>query len=392
MDTQKFKESLTVDQIVLLVTKGLGSGEPLWFEDHDQQGAPLAAPIFQTICHNPAGCGSYKLYYYPSSHKFYCWTHCQEDMDVFELVKRSRHFDSFMEAARFICQTLGIDPNGKEGFGNSDAEKSLGADWDLLSRMDSYAAAPAAAPAKPEIIPENILEFFPKGYPQEWLDDSITKETMDRYGIRIDPANQKIIIPHRNVAGELIGIRGRSYDPVEVAEGNKYMPVTVGGKLYRHRVGSALYGLWENKEAIMRCRHLVIYEAEKSVMQTAGYYNYTDANGVYHNFNHTVAICGSNLTQEQIDLILSMRVEEVTLALDKEGDDDMYSAKSVKYWNRLVDQIRPLTLYCRCYIVFDSERLLNPKDSPSDRGRAVLERLLATKTRILSYDGGLRKK
>ena len=68
MDTSKVKQMLSTEDIICLVTEGLGSNGNLW----DASGAP----IFQTVCHNSPGYGSYKLYYYPDSQMFYCYTEC----------------------------------------------------------------------------------------------------------------------------------------------------------------------------------------------------------------------------------------------------------------------------------------------------------------------------
>ena len=71
--------------------------------------------------------------------------------------------------------------------------------------------------------------------PTEWTKEGISPEVMKAYGIRIDSALLKIIIPHRNINGELIGIRGRAYNPIELDDGKKYMPVRIQKNLNRQR-------------------------------------------------------------------------------------------------------------------------------------------------------------
>jgi hypothetical protein len=40
--------------------------------------------------------------------------------------------------------------------------------------------------------------------------DGITRAAMDKYNIRFSISQNKIIIPHYNVFGQLVGIRGRA--------------------------------------------------------------------------------------------------------------------------------------------------------------------------------------
>ena len=42
--------------------------------------------LCSTICHNPPGEGSRKLYFYDNSHLFRCYTGCDSYFDIFELV------------------------------------------------------------------------------------------------------------------------------------------------------------------------------------------------------------------------------------------------------------------------------------------------------------------
>ena len=92
------------------------------------------------------------------------------------------------------------------------------------------------------------MDLFIKEYPVEWLEDGISKEAMDKYDIRFSIPQNKIIIPHYNVYGELVGIRGRALDPYEIEFVGKYMPVQIEGKWYAHPLSMNLYGLNYNKD------------------------------------------------------------------------------------------------------------------------------------------------
>ena len=55
---------------------------------------------------------------------------------------------------------------------------------------------------------KGILDVFIKEYPADWEEEGISHKAMDRFNIRFSIGQNKIIIPHYNVKGGLIGIRG----------------------------------------------------------------------------------------------------------------------------------------------------------------------------------------
>ena len=75
---------------------------------------------------------------------------------------------------------------------------------------------------------------------------------MDKFNIRYSTTQNKIIIPHYNADGQLVGIRGRALNEWEVENVGKYMPVQIEGKWYSHPLSLNLYGLNFNKEDIKK--------------------------------------------------------------------------------------------------------------------------------------------
>ena len=74
-DKNEIKEALTTENIFeLLVDFG---GDP----EYSSFGI-----LCSTICHNPPGEGSRKLYFYDNSHLFRCYTGCDSYFDIFEMV------------------------------------------------------------------------------------------------------------------------------------------------------------------------------------------------------------------------------------------------------------------------------------------------------------------
>ena len=84
----------------------------------------------------------------------------------------------------------------------------------------------------------------------------------------------------------------------------------------------------------------------------------------------TVACCGSNLLKNQVQLLLSLGVEEIIIAFDKQfkqiGDEEC------KRWTRLLTNIfNKYSKYVTISFMFDKENLLDYKDSPIDKGEEV---------------------
>ena len=365
-DIKAIQEALTKEDVIKIVAD-LGS------PDHKIGGS--GELIFRSICH---GSDSWKLYYYhePNGNYpgriFHCYSRCGgASFSVFELVIRVRRRQgvtlTFPQAVKYVASlTNNMLYSGK------DAEETNYRinDWDWINKYLSIKKN-NAIPQLTEIN-EHILEIFCP-YPHElWLNEGISKESMKKYQISYWGKENKIISPHRDIQGRLIGIRGRSLNDDEVAAGYKYMPINIEGKELRHSLGSNLYGLCQNEEAIRRIGKIMLFESEKSVLKCDTY---------YHQDNFSVAVCGSSLTDTQCKLIRSLGVREVMLAFDKEYEDPE-SKMAQLYANKLLNKVNKLTPYFTVYILWDKEGLLQYKDSPADQGKEVLEKLMKTKIEI----------
>ena len=358
LTSEQVKNLLTEDQIIDIMCNDLGSDECL----PDGQGHLQ----FTTICH---GGDSHKLYYYPDSHMFYCYTHCGS-LDLFEIVRRVKGFPEFFDAFKHVVNYFGLRDNGfKE-------DTKLTEDWDVFQRLDDISKDKTEPTER--IFEENILDYYEPLLPAKWLEDHITPEAMVEYGIRVDVACEKAIIPHRNARGELIGIRGRAFNPIE-AEKAKYAPVYLEKTLYNFPTGKYLYGLWKNIDAITKAKRAIIVEGEKSVLQSASYFQ---ENSI------CVATCGSNISQEQIDLLLEIGVEEVIVAFDHDFTTGKGEEETLQYEQKLLKVVTPLLTYFKVYVVMDYENVLGYKDSPLDQGKEIFKQLLRKKIYVRPIKNG----
>ena len=368
LTAEKVKEQLTVEHITQLLCDEFGSPEPI----HDNEGNP----IFSTcVCH---GGDSYKLYYYISTGCFYCYSHCGPIGDVFALVQHVKNIP-FQEAFQFIVEYFHIKDTG------FSVEVKLSDDWDLLQAAEDYVLTPRKEVAFIPISENLVSGFYPLAAPTEWMKEGISPEVMKYYNIRVDVALEKVIIPHRDVNGNIIGIRGRTYDPFELIDGKKYMPVRIEKDMYNHQLGKNLYGIYENKETIKRLKKVLICESEKSVLQCATMY------GVDNCF--AVAMCGSNFSVDQLQLLLDLGVEEIIFAPDRDYDVSYESGELVEYREKFYKQLEKALPYVNCYYIIDIEGILPLKASPTDCGKDILEKLMKKKVYVPSVkDMRLEKK
>jgi hypothetical protein len=206
--------------------------------------------IFPTICHNQdAQNSSMKLYYYKNTKLFYCYTECG-CMSIFSLLKhyyktRDIDYDWYNDVylVAIDCSNFINDENNELRY-NKNKKFHRRINLEL-----------------PEYSPD-VLKVFEKVYPPEWIEDNISKEAMDKYNILYSISQNKIIIPHYDIDGRLVGIRGRALNENDILMYGKYMPVKIEDKLYAHKLSLNLYGLYQNIENIKRNHYALLFEAE----------------------------------------------------------------------------------------------------------------------------------
>jgi hypothetical protein len=306
--------------------------------------------VFPTICHNITSSeASSKLYFYKDTKLFYCYTECGP-MNIFKFLKnyyetREIEYDWFVDIYEVIlnCSTTNL-------IGLTKKREKLS---DKYKRKE---------PKKLETYSTGILDVFVKSYPVEWLNDGISREAMDRFKILYSISQNKIIIPHFNEKGELVGIRGRTLNEEEAQTFGKYMPVQIENKWYSHPLSLNLYGLDINKDNIKKNGVCYLFEAEKSCLQMDS----------FSMPNCSAAICGSNFNKFQLKLLLkTASPKEIVICFDKEE-----LPKEDKYFYKLLKLCRKYSKYCNFSFIYDRENLLDLKDSPTDKGEEIFKKLL----------------
>ena len=345
-DVKTFLESLGVDQIAYYPEKGY-----------------LICP---TICHNPLDeAESMKLYWYQNNKIFRCYTECNEAMSIFALYQKFMRVNygqevDFYEAEDYVKKCLKhIVLAAHETYSSLHLDGTMYKFDARVPLLDEYSPA--------------VLDCFSKYYHPSWLKDGIKKDVMDKFNIEFSLGQNKIIIPHYDIKGRLVGIRGRTIDPEEIANFGKYRPVQVGNVLYAHPLQFNLYGIHEHQEGIKMRKSAIIAEAEKSVLLDDGYYG---------ELSNTVACCGLSFNKYHINLLANyLGANEITIAFDKEFDD-WRSDKAKAYRARIEKECRKYSSLVKFSLIWDYDNLLEEKDSPFDKGKEVFEELYRNRIKL----------
>lgn len=355
IDKDELKKSLTIDQVYELVVDLGGEPQPI-------KGNSF---ISRTICHNPAGQGSYKLYYYDNGEEgiFHCYTGCAEgSFDIFELVRKQKTIStgeewSLPKAMTFVAAYFGYS------FTNLDfgQEKESLEDWKILQHYEDNNKEEQKKIVELKQYDKNILKYLSTPRILPWEKEGIERKVMLHRGIAYDPRNQSIIIPHYDINNNLIGIRERTLIKDQEDNG-KYKPAFINYQMYNHPLSFNLYNINNSKENIKIIKKAIVGEGEKFCLTYASYFG--EENDI------TVACCGSSLISYQVQLLLSLGVEEIIIAFDKQfkeiGDDEF------KRWTKkLIDIHNKYSSYTTINFIFDKWNLLQYKDSPIDKGKNI---------------------
>lgn len=186
-----------------------------------------------------------------------------------------------------------------------------------------------------------------------WEQEGITRESMERFQVRYDPFSNRLVYPVRDVDGNIISVCGRTLDP-------DYKEKRLRKYTYFQPLGTldTIYGLSDNIDAIRDKDEIILFEGAKSVMIADGW-----------EFKNCGAILTSHLNPRQFKILIKLGVR-VVFALDAEVDI------------REDANIMKLRRYTSVYWVRNQKKLLEPKDSPVDKGIEVFRSLYQERRRL----------
>lgn len=224
LNGQQLVESLEIEDVErFLISLGV--------QIVDRKGDTIICP---TICHNPIDeADNMKLYYYDKNKSFHCYTECSENFNIIELYRRYmslNHYNiSYNDAVEYIRQFV---------FGSGYTEKKEEpVHYEKKQEKVDFISLPE--------YNKNVMDCFVNYSHPLWKADGISEEAMKKFNIKFSLGQNKIVIPHKDIDGKLVGIRARSINKEDV-EYAKYMPIKVGDVIYNHQLGFNLYGIYEH--------------------------------------------------------------------------------------------------------------------------------------------------
>ena len=349
-DKTKIREALTDENIYDLLQEW--GGDP---------GREVFGFTSTTICHNPPGEGSRKLYYYENTGLFRCYTGCDSYFDIFELTTKvakiqwDKEFD-LNDAVRWIAQRFGFSGDHED----RPEDETLD-DWKYLANYERI--QDVVVKTNTVVLKEyenDILERF--NYSVKigpWLREGITQAALDQARIGYYPGGDQITIPHFDKDGRFIGLRGRTLCAEEGERFGKYRPMRINRELYNHPLGMNLYNFNNSKDNIKLMKKAIIFEGEKSCLLYQSYFGLEN--------DISVACCGSSVSSYQIQMLIEAGAEEIIVAFDRQfqeiGDEEFKHLKTNLV--RLRDKYKTFVLIS---FIFDKNMITGYKDSPIDCG------------------------
>lgn len=207
--------------------------------------------------------------------------------------------------------------------------------------------------ATSNILDDSYMERYedkPEKY-ELWRQEGISDDAMQFFGVKYDGFSNCIVYPIKNEAGKIVNVGGRTlYPDFKERCLRKYTYFKPwGGQM------NIVYGLFENREEILKKNEIILFEGMKSVLIAMGY-----------GFKNTGAILTSHLNPGQMKILARLGVR-VVFALDK--DVKIKQDRNIEILRR----------YVNVEYIYDFKDLLDEKDSPVDKGAEVFSKLYETR-------------
>lgn len=198
---------------------------------------------------------------------------------------------------------------------------------------------------KNEILPDTYMELY-ENRPDKlkvWTEEGMTPEILEKFQVRYDPFQNRLVFPIRDYDGHIVNICGRTLEKNFKEKGLRkytYYKKWCGGM-------DVIFGYTEHSQAFYKNNEIILFEGAKSVFlaETWG-------------FENTGALLTSHLSDAQFRRLIKLGVH-VTFALDE--DVNVAEDKNIQRLKR----------YCGVFYIRDTEKILDEKMSPVDKGPDV---------------------
>lgn len=259
--------------------------------------------------------------------------------DIFTLIEHKLNC-SFKVAFKTVCGIIGVSDSGVV----PQQRKLFGGRY---SKMQSMVT-------DDEFIYDegHMSKWYEKSFNDRFLKDGISLAVQFRYDLHYDLLSHRIIVPYYTENG-LVGTVGRYNGDYEEDGVPKWLATD------KFKKGHYLYGLYQNRNEIMKRSLVIVGESEKFVMQlsTMG-------------FNYGVSVGSKNITDYQASQLKHL-AKTVILAFDEDVTEEELIEQCHKIKRGLFSGVKV------GYII-DKKNEIMPKGSkasPSDFGKKSFQYL-----------------
>jgi len=171
-------------------------------------------------------------------------------------------------------------------------------------------------------------------------EEKIPISTLKQHRVKFDNSGNRIVYPIYDIEGNIINIKGRTMH-------ENFKQLGIRKYTYYHKLGTLnfLFNLDKNKH-IVHDDEIIIFESAKSVMKLESF-----------GWRNAISIEGSNMSDSQKNILLTLKPKDVIIALDKGISLD-----------KIRSEFRGIARFMNFYIIYDSKGIIREKNSPIDEG------------------------
>ena len=266
----------------------------------------------------------------------------EDNQDLISLIQATKKI-SFIEAVKYLHNILDLPFEFKKKEEKKKQKFDPLAVFKKIKDKNKYGKVNVD---DIHVLDDKLIDDYIPMLHIDWAREGIMPWTREKFKLAYSYRHKRVIIPMRYwLTGELLGFNQRTTVENYKEFGIKKYFITPTYPKYAN-----LYGLYENYDGIQKARHVVIYEAEKSVLKRD---SLNDPTGV--------ALSGHSMSEEQARILIGLDAE-VVIALDKDIDINEVRHVCEKFYN-----IKPVSY------IYDEWDLLDEKDSPVDKGNKIFE-------------------
>lgn len=266
----------------------------------------------------------------------------EDNQDLISLIQTTKKM-SFIEAVKYLHNILDLPFEFKKKEEKKKQKFDPLAVFKKIKDKNKYGKVNVD---DIHVLDDKLIDDYIPMLHIDWAREGIMPWTREKFKLAYSYRHKRVIIPMRYwLTGELLGFNQRTTVENYKEFGIKKYFITPTYPKYAN-----LYGLYENYDGIQKARHVVIYEAEKSVLKRD---SLNDPTGV--------ALSGHSMSEEQARILMGLDAE-IVIALDKDIDINEVRHVCEKFYN-----IKPVSY------IYDEWDLLDEKDSPVDKGNKIFE-------------------